>query len=128
MKREDLPDLSKVEWDLMNRIWRGKRVTVADIHAHFLEERGWSHNTVKTMMQRLVKKGYLHRDDSSRAHVYQPAVSQKGVTKRRLGDTLDRILDDSFGPLIAYAAERKNLSDNDIVKLREILEAGADNE
>ena len=39
---------------------------------------------------------------------------------------LDKILEHGFGPLVAYAAERKKLSENDIAKLKEILEKEAD--
>jgi len=124
MNRGKLRDLTKVEWDLMNRIWRSRSVTVADVHGHFLKERGWSYNTVKTMMQRLVRKGYLLCDDSQRAHAYSPAVSRRRVVRRTLAEALDRILDDGFDPLVAYAAKRRNLSDEEIEKLRELLEKG----
>ena len=124
MNRGKLRDLTKVEWDLMNRIWRRRSVTVGDVHGHFLRERGWSYNTVKTMMQRLVRKGYLLCDDSERAHTYRPAVSRRRVVRRTLAEALDRILDDGFGPLVAYAAKRRNLSDEEIEKLRELLEKG----
>jgi BlaI family penicillinase repressor len=125
MNRGKLRDLTKVEWDLMNRIWRRRSVTVADVHNHFLKERGWSYNTVKTMMQRLVKKGYLLCDDSQRAHTYSPAVSRRRVVRRTLAEALDRILDDGFDPLVAYAAKRRNLSDEEIERLRELLEKEA---
>ena len=128
MSKRERRDLTKVEWDLMNQIWRRRSVTVADIHAHFLEERAWSYNTVKTMMQRLVKKGYLVSDDSQRAHTYRPALSRRRVVKRALGEALDRILDDGFGPLIAYAAERRDLTDEEIMKLSEILEKEAEDD
>lgn len=126
MGKGRLPDLSKVEWDLMNHIWRCRNVTVSNVHGHFSEERGWSHNTVKTMMQRLVKKGYLACDDSQKAHIYEPVVPRSRVLKETLGETLDRILDDGFGPLVAYAAERKDLSDKDIKQLRQMLAGEAE--
>lgn len=128
MSKRERRDLTKVEWDLMNEIWRRKSTTVAEIHAHFLEERAWSYNTVKTMMQRLVKKGYLISDDSQRAHTYRPALSRRRVVKRTLAEALDRLLDDGFGPLIAYAAERKDLTDEEIAKLSEILEKEAEDD
>lgn len=128
MGKRKIRDLTKVEWDLMNQIWQRRNTTVADIHAHFLKERGWSYNTVKTMMQRLVKKGYLLSDDSQRAHTYRPALTRRRVVKRTLAEALDRILDDGFGPLIAYAAKRRDLTDEEIVKLSDILEKGSEDD
>ena len=122
MRKAKLRDLSKMEWDIMNQIWCRRKVSVAEIYSHFLKKRRWSHNTVKTMMQRLVKKGYLICDDSQRAHIYRPAVPRRHVAGKALTETLDRILDDGFGPLVAYAARRKDLSDEEVTKLKEILE------
>lgn len=121
MGKQHAPDLSKVEWELMKVIWRLESARVSDVYEAFLHDRGWSHNTIKTMMQRLVKKGYLRCDDSQRAHVYDPAISRDRAVHRTLWETLDRILEDSFGPLVVYAAQRRNLSDEEGRKLREIL-------
>ena len=122
MRKDKLPDLTKVEWDLMNRIWRDRTVTVANVHAHFLSERGWSYNTVKTMMQRLVKKGYLTCDDSQRAHVYKPGVSRVHTVRKAVAVTLDRMLEGELAPLVVYAARHHKLSEEEIMKLRQILE------
>lgn len=122
MGNKPVRDLSKVEWDLMNEIWKRGRVTVAELHERFAPERGWSHNTVKTMLQRLVKKGYLTCDDSARSHVYAAAVPQERAVRHTLGELLDRVLEAGFGPLVAYAARKKNLSAAEIERLREILE------
>ena len=128
MVRKLLPALTRVEWDLMNAIWRGGGSTVADLHARFLDQRGWSHNTVKTMMQRLVKKGYLHCDSTQKAHVYTPAAQRGQVAKAALAETLDRILEQGFGPLVAYAADRKKLTQEEIARLKEILKEGDAND
>jgi len=108
----------------MNQIWRRRRASVADLRSHFESEYGWTHNTVKTMVQRLVRKGYLRRDTSQRAHIYEPAVRRRDVVRKALADSLDRILDDQFGPLVAYAADRRNLTDEEIETLRTIIDKG----
>ena len=128
MPKRDLPNLSRAEWDLMNQIWRRRRASVADLRRDFRAERGWSHNTVKTMVQRLVRKGYLERDASQRAHIYEPAVRRRDVVRKALADSLDRILDDQLGPLVAYAADRRDLTDEEIETLRAIIEKGEEDD
>lgn len=125
MGKRRLPVLSRVEWDLMNEIWRRGQATVADVQRHFLSERGWEHNTVKTMMQRLVRKGYLRCDRSERSHLYRPAVDRDQTASHALTETLDKILEHGFGPLVAYAAERKKLSREEIKALKDLLEGDA---
>ena len=124
MPRRDLPTLSRAEWHLMNQIWRRRSASVSDLRSHFHSEYGWTHNTVKTMVQRLVQKGYLKRDTSQRAHIYKSAVRRRDVVRKALADSLDRILDDQFAPLVAYAADRRNLTDEEIETLRTIIDKG----
>jgi predicted transcriptional regulator len=122
MDKLPLPDLTKVEWELMNVIWRRKNATVSDVHGHFLEKKRWSYTTVKTMMERLVRKGYLASDDSKVAHVYTAAVPRASAVKKVLAETLDRILDDSLSPLVVYASRRRNLSEKELLTLKALLE------
>jgi len=122
MPKKKLADLSKVEWDLMNLLWREAPMTASEVRAHFAADRGWSHTTVKTMLERLVGKGYLKSDDSKVAHVYTPAVPRTRTVREALAETLDRILDDNLQPLAAYAARRKGLSAKELEALKELLE------
>lgn len=122
MNTKKLPDLSKVEWDLMNVLWRDAPMTAAELRTRFQEERGWSHTTVKTMLERLVAKGYLKCDDSKVAHAYMPAVPRAKTVRQALTETLDRLLGDNLQPLAAYAARRKGLSKEELDALKKLLE------
>jgi predicted transcriptional regulator len=122
MAEKKLADLSKVEWDLMNVLWREAPMAAAEVRARFQEDRGWSHTTVKTMLDRLVAKGYLKSDDAQLAHVYAPAVPRARTVRQALTETLDRLLGDNLQPLAAYAARRKGLSKDELEALSKLLE------
>ncbi len=58
----------------------------------------------------------------TRSAAGRAAVPRRPVAMKTLGEALDRLLDGGFGPLVAYAARRRNLSEAEIARLREILE------
>ena len=59
------PELSKAEWLIMNACWDRKNLTARDVHEAVAPQREWEYQTVKTMLDRLVEKGYLRREVSS---------------------------------------------------------------
>ena len=50
-------NLSDGEWKLMNRLWEGGELTIAQLTAALREETGWGKHTVITMLSRLEAKG-----------------------------------------------------------------------
>ena len=53
------PDLTPAEWAIMSVVWESKEVIVRDVVEALRESHGWAQTTVRTMMERLVRKGHL---------------------------------------------------------------------
>jgi len=127
-KHEDKPDLSRAEWLVMQMVWEAAReeseITVSEILPSIQKQRKWHFSTAKTMMDRLVKKGYLSSRIRGKTCFYRPTVSKERVTKKSVASYLDTVLDGAFGPLVAYLADRKRLSKKEIEQLEQLLKGG----
>ena len=55
-------DLSKTELILMNICWKKGTASARDIFEETLKEKKRGYQTIKTMLDRMVSKGYLGRD------------------------------------------------------------------
>ena len=119
--KSNLPELSPTEWAVMKAIWRRDEVTVRNVFEDVGPEQKWAYNTVKTFMERLAAKGYLSVRKIGNTCLYKPAVTRAAATKRALGVVVDRVLDGTVGPLVAYLADRGNLTDQDIEQLRDLV-------
>ena len=59
-----------------------------------------AYTTVKTIMERLAEKGYLHCDSRQRAYVYTPTQSREDFVQQVSGAVLSGLFND-FGETIA---------------------------
>ena len=86
-----------LEAQIMLAAWSRKEATVQDVVGRLGKTANYK--TVMTVMNRLVKKGYLVRHKVSRAYVYEPRVAREELMTRLSRDVLDGLLAD-FGPSV----------------------------
>ncbi len=114
--------VSRSEWEIMKVLWEGGPMAVGDIHARLSGDHGWAYSTAKTLVRRLVQKGWVAYERVGNSFLYRPAVSQSKAVRHEIRQFSERVLDGLLSPLVAYHAERGDLSPEDIEKLEEILE------
>ena len=107
MSPEKLPHPTDVELEILNVIWSRGPSTVREVHNELLKERETGYSTTLKMMQVMLEKGLLQRDESVRPQIYRPAETQE-KTQRRL---LDRLVEGAFGGVISRLVIRA-LSEN----------------
>jgi predicted transcriptional regulator len=73
-QKTSLEQLGRLETELMERAWARGQISVRDLH----QEVGGrlAYTTVMTTMDRLYKKGLLHRRKHGKAYIYSPALSE----------------------------------------------------
>jgi BlaI family transcriptional regulator, penicillinase repressor len=121
MKRE-LPDLARSEWALMESLWQHGQATAGDLQTALQKTQGWAYSTVKTMLDRLVEKGYIRSRRVGNVYEYSPRVRRGAAVTRVLDDLSDRLLAGSITPLIHRLVERNRLSADEARELRDMLD------
>jgi predicted transcriptional regulator len=91
-KKKVAAPLSGAQLEIMNFAWGQHEVTVTDVWKALSERKAVARNTVLTVMDRLVKKGWLKRTTCEQPHRYRPARS-RGQT---LGQLVARLVDSAF--------------------------------
>lgn len=105
----------------MDVLWREKRLTADDIYENVAKEAGWSSATVKTLINRLLKKGALGAERSGRRAVYYPKLSRDAYLGAESESFLDRLFGGRVAPLVSYFSESGKLSDDEAKEIRRIL-------
>jgi predicted transcriptional regulator len=98
-----------------------RSATLGEIYDAVSEETEWSYSTVKTLLRRLVEKGYVRGEPGRYARTYKPRVSRSVAAKRMISELLDPLLGGSYGPLASYLATTDHFTDQEIEELRRIL-------
>jgi BlaI family penicillinase repressor len=81
----------------------------------------WHPKTVKTFLNRLVRKKALGFRKDGRAYLYEPLLAEKECIDAASESFLERVFGGSLRPMLAHFVERKKLSADEIRELRQVL-------
>jgi BlaI family penicillinase repressor len=115
-------ELSKTEWLIMNICWKKGKSSARDIFEESLKTKTRSYHTVKTMLDRLVVKGYLAREKFGPIWLYSPIVAKSKTTGKEIERFVSTVLDNTFTPLLSFFSEKESLTDEEIQSLEKLIE------
>lgn len=116
------PELSRTEWLIMNQCWQQGKATARQIYEATLEQKSWNYQTVKTMLDRLVAKGYLHTEKLGPLCLFEPAVPRAGVVNRSIDAFWNTVLGNTLAPMFAHLARGRKLSKDELASLKRLIE------
>ena len=93
--------ISEAESAVMDVLWRQQPLAAEDVVAALAESRQWQEATIKTLLNRLLKKGAIRARKDGRRYLYSPVLQrQAGVLGESQG-LLERLFDGRGAPLVA---------------------------
>ena|SRR5712691_81666 len=117
-----MPDPKKptdAELAILRVLWARGPSTVRDV-AETMGREG-AYTTVLKLMQIMLDKGLITRDDAARAHIYKPAYSQDHTQRQIVRDLLDRLFDGSAAQLVMQVLSAKKASPEELRAIRRVL-------
>ena len=117
-----LPELTKAEWLIMKCCWKKGKCTARDVYEETLKQKAWRYQTVKTMLDRLVQKGYVKMSKIGPICLFEPGVSQTRVMGKALDTFVGTVLDGALAPVFAHLAKGGKLSQEDLESLKKLVE------
>ena len=124
---EPTDKISDAEYAVMEALWRrtsnGQGATAADIAADVDPGRGWSAQTVKTLLARLLAKNIIRHEEDGRRYLYRPRVAREDYVAGESRRLVDRLFGGRIMPLVAHLAHTDQLSDADISEIQALLKA-----
>lgn len=104
----------------MEVLWREGDATAKHISDVLTGEVGWNINTTYTLIKRCIKKGAIARSEPNfQCHAL---VSKQEVQQRETRELIDRVYDGSASQLFAALLGGKQLSQEQLDTLRQIVE------
>jgi BlaI family penicillinase repressor len=118
-----IPRISDAEWDVMKVLWERGAAPAADVVAALAGHKDWSPRTVKTLLNRLVRKGALEYEVNGRHYLYRARVARDACVRRETRSFLSRVFDGAAAPSLARFIEAADLSGAELRQLRDMLDA-----
>jgi predicted transcriptional regulator len=110
------------ELEILKILWEKGPLTVRDIHDRLARQKQVGYTSVLKLMQIMVEKGYLARDESARSHIYR-AVPQRAQTQRAmLEDLMRRAFGGSAAALVQGALSSERATRKDLAEIRRMLD------
>ena len=110
----------------MEAVWGKGPLAADEIVAEVGEAQGWGEATVKTLINRLLKKKALVSERSEGRTRYRALVTRADYVQGESQGLLDRLFGGELAPLVAHYAKHRNLSAGEVARLKRLIE-GLDN-
>jgi predicted transcriptional regulator len=122
MKTENnLIDLSRAEYDILRILWKKGQANVREVFEALQSTYGWAYTTTKTMMDHLVKKELLCREEFHGIFLYKPMISRPEGLARLVQFFADRVLETDVGNVVSLFVTSKTLTPGELAELEQLL-------
>lgn len=120
MKKENL-ELFESEWTILQAVWELEPCAAPTVQEALQDEKGWAYTTVKTMMDRMVKKGLLKTEKIRNLYLYSSAITQSQAQKSEIVRTLKRAFNGTLTPMMQFLIENDELSEEEYRHLGQLI-------
>ncbi|MBL7727831.1 MAG: BlaI/MecI/CopY family transcriptional regulator [Dinghuibacter sp.] len=110
------------EMEILQVIWDKGQASVRDVHESLLAHKDIGYTTTLKLMQIMFEKGLLTRDDSSRTHIYKPALSQEKAQKHLISKMINTLFSGSPANLVLQVLGNHKTSEDELKKIEHLLE------
>ena len=120
MKRP--PTISDAEWEVMQVLWDAAPLLASDVVERVAVKNRWSPRTVKTLLNRLVRKGALGFEAEGKRYHYHPKLTRQECVRQESRSFLQRVFGGQTQEMLAHFVSESPLTPDEIRQLRELLD------
>lgn len=112
--------ISEAESVVMEVLWSKSPMATEDVLGA-LPKGKWQESTVKTLINRLLKKGALKARKDGRRFLYSPVLTRKEWLSEESTGMLNRLFGGRVAPLVAHFSQQRKLTKKDIADLKRMI-------
>lgn len=113
--------ISNAEWEIMRVVWTKEETTSSQILEILEQKIDWTASTVKTLLKRLVDKGYLATQKSGKSFFYSALVSEEEAINQQADELFDKFCQRKHTAIIKHLVETTLMTMTDINDLQALL-------
>jgi len=109
------------ELKVMEFLWREGELTAGQLAKLLKEDTGWNRNTTYTVIKKLVEKSAVERTEPN--FVCRALITKEQVRQYEATELGDKLFDGSADAFLSAFLSGKDLSDEDISRLKNLVES-----
>lgn len=122
-------EISEAEWLVMLALWDAGSATAAEITDAVRRSRDVSGQTVKTLIRRLIDKGFVGYSidpDDSRVYHYRALIRKDEAVRRKSDAFVSQVYGKNAGDLVAHFVESGGMSEDELLRLQLLVKRKLD--
>lgn len=118
--------ITAAEAHVMEALWRRQPMSADDLVAEVGAAQQWGEATVKTLINRLLKKKAIKSERTDGKHGYRPLIERSVYVHSESQGLLDRLFEGQLAPLISHFAQHRPLKPDEVEKLKTLIDGLAE--
>jgi predicted transcriptional regulator len=104
----------------MQVIWSSGPSSVENVHQALIPSRKLKESSVRTILRRLEKKGYLSHECRDRAYIYSAGEPPRSLAARAVRQIIDRFCRGSIEELVTGMVDAEMLGEEELSQLAQL--------
>jgi BlaI family penicillinase repressor len=117
-----IPKISEAEAIVMDALWSNSPLSAEQIVQALALSQSWQEPTIKTLLNRLLKKGALSALLDGRRYLYAPVLRRDEWQALESNGFIARVFGGHVAPLVAHLSQHRPLSEDDLKELKNLIE------
>lgn len=117
-----VPAISEAESRVMEVLWHRAPLASEDIVSALDKASSWHEKTIRTLLNRLLRKGAVSAEREGRRYLYSPVLTREQWQSHESRSLLDRVFGGKVAPLLVHFGRNEKLSAKDLAELRKMVE------
>ena len=113
--------ISDAESRIMDALWAQGPLGAEDLVNEVGGPQGWGEATVKTLINRLLKKRAIASERKNGRASYRPLVTREDYLTGESQGLLDRLFGGELAPLVAHYARHRPLKAGELARLKALI-------
>jgi predicted transcriptional regulator len=113
--------ITAAESQIMEALWRHGAMTTEEIVARVGPAQAWAEGTVRTLINRLMRKKAIKGERDGARFAYRPLVRREDYVLSESQGLLDRLFEGEVTPLVAHFARHRALTPEDVKRLKALI-------
>ncbi len=110
------------ELEILQILWDQQPCTVRNVHEELSKTKESGYTTTLKLMQIMFEKKLVTRDDSSKTHIYQAAISRQKTQKQFLDKMINGLFSGSSTQLVLQALGNQKASKEELDEIQKYLD------
>lgn len=118
----NIPKISDGEYEIMKIIWKTHPVKSQKIIEQVDADNNWSEKTIKTMINRLLKKEAIGYKKDGKSYLYYPLIKESDYRRIENQSFLQRVYNGSLNTMFTHFIKDMKLSKEELDELKKLLD------